>query len=181
MDYWYWDNLLSTEEIVEINNVCKNNIDSSLVDRPASGVVKTSKVEVLEWRYLQPNFEKIYEAWMTANRDTFGYNLYPVMNNELWHYNTYDSINSAEYGCHKDEDNKRVSDIKLTGIVNISDEPYEGGEFIVFKDDTFREIPEISQPGCTLLLNQGIVHKVNPVTKGIRKTLSFWFYGPVHF
>ena len=91
--------------------------------------------------------------------------------------NIYNSINNGEYDFHTDVDYKRTSDIKLTGIVNISDEPYEGGEFIVFKDDTFREIPEISQPGCTLLLNQGIVHKVNPVTKGIRKTLSFWLYG----
>ena len=177
MNFWYWNAFLSTEEIVEINTVCKNNIDSSIFDHPAPGVVKTVKVELLGWRYLQSNLEKVYEAWMGVNRHTFGYNLYPIMNNDLWNYNTYDSINNAEYGYHVDMDSRSTSDIKLTGIVNISNEPYEGGEFIAFVNGEFKEIPEISQPGDVLLLNHSILHKVNPVTKGIRKTLSFWLYG----
>ena len=178
MDFWWWTALLSTEEIVEINTVCEKYKDTSISEEAKKSVVKTAKVELIEWRYLQSNLESIYETWMMANRDTFGYNLYPVMNNEIWNYNIYNSINNGEYDFHTDVDYKRTSDIKLTGIVNISDEPYEGGEFIAFYNGGFKEVPEISQPGASLLMKQGIVHKVNPVTKGIRKTLSYWFMGP---
>ena len=60
--------------------------------------------------------------------------------------------------------------------MNISDEPYEGGEFITF-DGGYVEIPEIKNPGSSILLRHGTLHKVEPVTKGIRKTLSYWLYG----
>jgi len=179
VDYWYWNKLLSTEEIVEINIICENYIDSSNFDRPAEGVVKTATVQPVPWKYLQPNLEEVYENWMLINRDIFGYNLYPIMRNyDFWNYNTYDSKNNGEYGYHVDMDHKRVSDIKFTGIVNISDEPYEGGEFITWGNGKDNKISEISRAGDVILLNYGILHKVNPVTKGIRKTLSFWFYGP---
>ena len=44
--------------------------------------------------------------------------------------------------------------------------------------NNFEEIPEILNPGSSILLRHGTLHKVNPVTKGIRKTLSYWYYGP---
>ena len=177
-DFLCWNKLVSTEEIIEINTVVQNNKDPNLIDGAAKDVTKTAKVDLLPWRYLRPNLERIYETWMMANCDSFGYNLYPMRNTDLWNCNTYDSINNAEYDYHTDRDSKKPSDIKLTGIVNISDEPYEGGEFIAFYDGGFKKVPEISQPGDVLLLRHDVVHKVNPVTKGIRKTLSFWFYGP---
>jgi len=96
----------------------------------------------------------------------------------LWNINLYESKNKSEYDFHIDATDDHVSDIKLTGIVNISEEPYEGGEFIAFYGGKFAEIPEIKNPGSSILLKHGILHKVNPVTKGIRKTLSYWFQGP---
>ena len=83
-----------------------------------------------------------------------------------------------EYSLAFDGTNDYVSDIKFTGIVNISDEPYEGGEFIAFMNHGLREIPEIKNPGSSILLRHGTLHKVNPVTKGIRKTISYWLNGP---
>ena len=178
MVFWVWNNLLSTEEIVEINTVCKNNIDILHFDNPAENVIKTAKVNLVAWRYLQPSLENISELWLHINQRKFGYNLYPMMNRDFWNFNIYSSKNNGEYGYHLDVDYERVSDLKLTGIVNISDEPYEGGEFIAFYDDEFKEIPELSRPGSSILLRGGTIHKVNPVTEGTRKTLSFWLYGP---
>ena len=82
-----------------------------------------------------------------------------------------------EYGFNYNVKTDHVSDIKLTGIVNISDEPYEGGEFITF-DGNYEQISKIKNPGSSILLSHSILHKVNPVTKGIRKTLSYWLMGP---
>ena len=52
------------------------------------------------------------------------------------------------------------------------------GDFILFHAGKFREISEFSSPGDSIIFKSWIPHKVTNVTKGIRKTLSVWFYGP---
>ena len=176
--YFSWQNTLSNKEIKEINSICNKHIDSGYKDEPATGVTKTAKVDHIAWKWLKPKLNLIYEKWMAVNRDSFGYNLYPLQNLNPWNLNVYKSKDSGEYGYHLDEDNKHFSDIKLTGIINISDEPYQGGEFMAFYNNDFRVVHEIFEPGSALLMKYGTLHKVCPVTDGVRKTLSFWFYGP---
>ena len=57
-------------------------------------------------------------------------------------------------------------------------EDFDTGDLIMFTDGQFRQFPEFSSPGSSILFNSWIPHKVTPVTKGIRKTISHWFYGP---
>ena len=63
-------------------------------------------------------------------------------------------------------------------MINLSEEYYEGGDFIMFTDGRFRKLPEFSSPGSSILFKSWIPHKVTPVTKGIRKTISLWLMGP---
>ena len=68
----------------------------------------------------------------------------------------------------------RKIDLKLTCILNLSEEPYEGGSF--FKINEKEEIKFDS--GMGLIFNSLIAHKVTPVTKGERITLTYWGEGP---
>ena len=63
-------------------------------------------------------------------------------------------------------------------MINLSEEYYEGGDFILFHGGKFKEISEFSSPGSSIMFKSGLPHKVTPVTKGIRKTISLWLTGP---
>ena len=76
---------------------------------------------------------------------------------------------------HKDASgNGAQYDIKLTCMLNLSEEPYEGGEFKI----TGTSDKIIFNSGEGLLFNSLVAHKVTPVTKGKRITLSYWATGP---
>ena len=175
--FWYWNNILNQDQINQINLICEKHYDPFYEDQFAENVVKTADVKGIKWELLKPVIHYVDDIWREKNKFIFGFDLFQTLDIDIWNINTYDSKNKGEYDYHNDATRDHVSDIKLTGIVNISDEPYEGGEFIVHLDNEFKEIPEIKNPGSSILLRHGTLHKVKPVTKGIRKTLSYWLYG----
>ena len=68
-------------------------------------------------------------------------------------------------------------DIKLTLLMNISQKPYEGGEFRYFHyEETTAK--QFIKPGNVILIKSDIHHKVTPVTKGERTTLTHFISGP---
>ena len=176
--YWYWENLLNQDQIKEINLICKKYYDPVYKDNPAEKATKTADVKGIRWELLKPVMHHVDNVWRENNKFKFGFDIFQTLDSDMWNFNIYDYRNKGEYDFHIDATNNYISDIKLTGIVNISDEPYEGGEFIAFLGTKFIELPEIKKPGSSILLQHNIVHKVNPVIKGIRKTLSYWLYGP---
>ena len=176
--FWCWDNILNQDQIKQINLICKKHYNLDTKDQAAKNIVKTADVKLIEWGFLKPIMHHVNDSWRATNAFSFGFNIFQTLDIDMWNINTYDSKNNEEYNLHYDATDNHVSDIKLTGIVNISDEPYEGGEFIIFYDGNFQEIPEIKNPGSSILLRHSMLHKVNPVTKGIRKTLSYWLMGP---
>ena len=182
-DYWQWPKVINTEEIKKVVNICESNVDpiGDMRTPPPDGVepvTKTVKVTCTRWKYLSEILDEVYYHWQTVNEFEFGYNLYPIIERNLLNYNVYDSSNYGEYDYHIDTSPESVCDIKLTAMINLSEEYYEGGDFIMFTSGRFRKISDFSLPGSSILFNSWIPHKVTPVTKGIRKTISYWFRGP---
>lgn len=175
-EWLLWKEVISEDQIKEINSICKNYHGSEFYDRPSESV-KTANVKGITWKYLKPVISHVMELWLQKNKEVFGYSLFPIQDNEFLNINIYDSSNNGEYAWHVDGTRDHVFDIKLTGILNISDEPYEGGEFGMFSGE-FKNISDFREPGSLLLLGHKVLHNVEPVTKGTRKTLSYWFAGP---
>ena len=65
-------------------------------------------------------------------------------------------------------------DQKLTCILNLSEETYEGGDFHLITKDKLCEVSS----GEAIIFTSLIAHKVTPVTKGERITLTYWGEGP---
>ena len=66
-----------------------------------------------------------------------------------------------------------MGDVKLTCLLNLSEEPYEGGEFHVINHVGGHKFSS----GMSVVFNSLIAHKVTPVTKGERITLTYWASG----
>ena len=183
-DYWYWPEVLNKGKIKKVVNICESNVDPEGDKRgvPLDGekpTIKTATITCTRWKHLSGILGGIYGNWEVINRCEFGYNLYPIMDEGLLNYNVYDSSNSGEYDFHIDEAGPEIlQDIKLTAMINLSEEHYEGGDLIMFQGGKFRTIKEFSLPGSSIIFKSWLPHKVTPVTKGIRKTISHWFYGP---
>ena len=67
--------------------------------------------------------------------------------------------------------------IKLTALLNLSEEKYEGGELFLFRANELI-CNEFNTPGSAIIFPSFINHKVNKILSGRRHTLAIWFSGP---
>ena len=90
---------------------------------------------------------------LTVNNTNFGFDLHQLTSQKLINFNTYKE--GEEYSWHIDASSKSpVSDIKLTCLLNLSEQNYDGGELILFKG---REI-ECSSAACINMPGLGLRH-----------------------
>ena len=177
--YWFFKKLYSPKEIKLLNKKIKKNFVSVEKDFPANNVTKTANVSFVNTKKVE-ELKKAFDSAYNANKLNFGYNLFDSNSPDFaLNYNVYDSKVKGEYGYHADESYRSpVSDIKLTALLNLSMEPYEGGKFYLrpFGDEFV--VPEFSEPGDMVVFPSGFLHKVAPVTKGKRISLAIWLKGP---
>ena len=173
-DFYSVNKLFTEEACKEIIEICESNRSDILRDSPAP--FKKSKTHITDIDYFGDILSKYFKYTHEINRNFFGFDLFadpPLGIN----YNVYAGKDN-EYPYHRDCNTPgSSSDSKLTAILNISDEPYEGGEFYMYFGED-KLIDEINQPGTLLVFPSFIFHKVTPVTKGTRRTISTWFQGP---
>ena len=163
------------EQVKEINKKIKENIlqaqDSSMSAQNVSKMGDFSIVPCL------PLMELVHPWLYTCqlrNKEVFGYDIYWQFHLELFNYNVYGI--GGEYGWHIDgnRESGAPQDSKLTCLLNLSEETYEGGEFYAINSD--EKAPFDS--GMGLIINSLIAHKVTPITKGERITLTYFGQGP---
>jgi PKHD-type hydroxylase len=176
--YWYIDNVYTNSEIQDIITCINYNKDLSLKDSPALNVKKTANVEIVRWKDISEKLISFYERIKSINSIQIGYDIYDLTGLDGININTYSSENNGEYDWHIDGTaDSDPTDIKLTGLLNISTEPYTGGEFQFFKDG-IKTAPELDMPGNMIVFPAYTPHRVLPVTSGVRRTISIWIYGP---
>ena len=166
-------NCFTNEQVKNINKEIKKNIaqkeDPSLL---AQDVVKIGKFSIVPCLPLMELLHPwLYQCQLT-NRNLFGYDIYWNFHLDVLNYNVYGK--TGKYGWHIDTAKDRASDLKFTCLLNLSEEPYEGGEFCVVGE----EKPIEFTSGRGLIINSLIAHKVTPVTKGKRITLTYFAQGP---
>ena len=87
-------------------------------------------------------------------------------------YNVYGE--NGEYNWHIDRQTRGIEDMKLTCLLNLSEEPYEGGDFYLAVNKEKLEFGS----GDGLIFTSLIAHKITPVIKGERISLTYWGDGP---
>ena len=174
--YWFFDNTLTSQEITTIHKIIKENPTTQ--KDSAANVKKTAQVKIVNWKDFKSQFAKLEDNVLIANRQNFGFQLYPLDDAFSLNVNTYAAKDKAEYAWHNDMGGRAPgSDQKLTVIINISQEPYIGGELFL-ADSAPLEVIHLNKPGAMIVFPCYMTHKVMPVTEGTRTTLSFWVIGP---
>ena len=143
---------------------------------------KKVKVSCVAWPEIKDNLKKFEDFIYDANDRIFKYDIVKITNDHFVNVNYYD-IENPNYHWHMDGTKlDQKYDIKLTCLLNISTEKYEGGDLVLYNISDYANnvIKEkFSKSGYALIFTSNHFHKVEPITKGVRKTLSYWAKGPL--
>jgi len=176
-DYYYYENICTQEQLKELHKVFKENF-ININDAKAEGVIKKSNLTFTHWGVLKNYIYALDQHVLKHNQDHIGYNLWPQFDGNYIILNEYNSEQGGEYDWHKDHSNNFIYDIKLTILINASLEAYEGGKFYLFTNNGERYVPELDISGNMIIFKSDQVHKVTPVTKGKRHTITLFYNGP---
>ena len=179
---WTWRSQLNQKQISEINKLAENNLSKKDVSNIGAfdnkgRIKKNSDVSYIMLDDMNGMLDNcINEAYQT--HDTyFAYNLFRRTPLDGILYNVYDSKNKGKYDWHADGSDYDLTDIKLTLLINVSEEPYTGGVFSMRSTNVI-EIPEFSEPGSMIMFQSHIDHQVSPTITGVRKTITYFMTGP---
>ena len=168
-------NIFNLDQIKEINETIKLNLIKGNDDY-AKDAVKTSDVKFVNYGKIQSKILSFVEFCLTANNNFFGFDLHPLTSMKKLNYNIYEE--GSEYTWHIDAvPRDPVRDIKLTALLNLSEETYEGGDLVLFRSNEII-CNEFNKPGSAIIFPSFINHKVNKITYGKRHTLAIWMSGP---
>ena len=163
------------EQVKEINKEIRKNIS----EKEPLGLRATATKMGKFFHIPCSSLLEILHPWLKQcqeiNTKVFGYDIFWNFNLESFNYNVYDK--SGEYDWHTDVTKNKECDIKLTCLLNLSENPYEGGEFHTMGNRNPNESIKFTS-GMGLVFNPLIAHKVTPVTIGERISLTYWGVGP---
>ena len=118
---------------------------------------------------------ELFELINIINAEDYRFDIY---NHAHMQYTIYDESNKGHYNWHRDDGFLGGGYLRRKISVSIqlsSSWDYEGGDFEI--EDY--ELPDWTRrKGTALVFPSFMNHRVTPVTKGTRKSLVAWFYGP---
>jgi PKHD-type hydroxylase len=182
------DSAFSSAELTTIENHCKSLplIAGGSPDSVGHTEEDEQKLRVSNVGFHYPNnpnlkfvFEKFngifeYVNSMFYNFDINGY--------DYFQYAEYDGKESGRYNWHMDlafgessRDVYSTRKLSMSMLLNTPEVDFEGGDFSTFMS---KEINVPLKRGEILIFPSFIVHRVKPVTRGIRKSLVIWVTGP---
>lgn len=110
-----------------------------------------------------------------SNAKSYGFDLYNYTEQQ---YGIYDAKERGHYTWHADTPVfvDSPTQRKLSISIQLSEEDdYEGGD-LEFQNIEIKQ--NIRKKGTLILFPSYELHRVTPVTRGVRKSLVLWVYGP---
>ena len=138
--------------------------------------IRSSRVK---WLEKLPQFkllyERIAEQVLIANQENWHFDLHSIVENIQ--YTEYHAKDKGHYNWHVDLGPGFASLRKISVTINLSDpKDYEGGS-VEFDVGGKTKGFGIKEQGAIILFPSYMLHRVKPVTKGVRKSLVLWVGG----
>lgn len=181
--YAYWESFLTEDELNYLIN--SNNF---LDNKPAeiglgeNGIInKNVRSTKVAWLQLTHENKEIWDKFSRViaevNSRYFHFDLSGLY--EPIQLGTYSAEDNGHYDWHVDMFiGNKTTPRKLSMVLMLSDPlEFEGGDLLL-KPDKDQHIKLEMAKGRAWFFPSYMLHKVTPVTKGIRKTLVLWVGGP---
>lgn len=177
-----WNDAFSNEELDKILEYC-NQLDLSKGTVGVSNEndnIKHIRESSVSWIKFNETTSWIYDRLANITRNLNGqfykFDLYGF--NEDLQYTVYESTENGHYTWHVDYGASNDSPPRKFSIVlQLSDaDEYEGGELEIFTSG--EPVSVTKKKGLIAAFPSYTLHRVTPVTSGVRKTLVVWACGP---
>lgn len=184
----YWDDAFTGEEIQSIIDYCDSKEMSSgvTVGAASESDIKAVRISDVSFHTRDANtawiFDRLNFVLNRVNEDYYNFDLNGYSQIQ---YTKYRAEENAKYDWHMDTilDHNNISEglletRKLSLTLNLNDD-YEGGEFELNLGSESRSVVKVpSKKGRAIIFPSFLIHRVKPVTSGIRKSLVVWVVGP---
>ena len=181
----YWDNAFTTEELDQIVAYCEaqgTELGTTFGSKDEEEI-KKHRVSNVKFHNRSPEtawiFDRLNNVIQAINEQFYGFHLngYPS-----FQYTTYDAEKEGRYDWHTDMEfgTSHSTDIEprklsLTFLLN---DDFEGGQFQINRGKESTPIDVSCHKGRIILFPSFMIHRVAPVTKGIRRSIVVWVLGP---
>lgn len=182
----WWDNVFNENELNTLTNLCDNSLLERAVtigekDSEQTRLIRRSKVKFInrdcsnDWI-----FNRFNDIGSRINEKFYGFNLYGY---DSFQYTVYEGTDIGEYSWHMDiELGQSTMELtrKLTMVLLLSEQgkDFLGGDFEINMGNQNNPDRVDTRKGRIIAFPSWILHRVKPVTMGIRKSIVIWITGP---
>jgi PKHD-type hydroxylase len=183
-DYYWFEKGFSNVEIRNVLRVSKlyEYQEAMIASETETGEKQEDSIRKSQIKWMPPELDKtewIYEKLMNfslkANFDLWKFDLTSIR--DAIQYTEYDGNEEGGYDWHMDMGRFPYNHRKISITVQLSDpDDYEGGDLEIWAGGV-EPIKAPRQKGAVVIFPSFLMHRVTPVTKGVRKSLVLWVGG----
>lgn len=175
-NYYYYTDAFTPDEIIKIREIGDSLKKQKAVTGGEEGIVSDYRVSEIAWFGENSEsswiYEKLAKYAMQANKEMWNF--------DIWGY--YDSLQYTVYygdGGHYDwhaDLGPGISNRKLSCVLQLSDpSEYEGGDLQMNIGSSILTVPKGLATLC--FFPSFVLHRVTPLTSGVRTSLVTWLAG----
>lgn len=180
-----WTNGFTDQELSDIEKYCDKDLElkkatiAGKTDEDEFSAIRNSKVAWISYNQETVWFyDRMAYIARCLNGQFYKFDLWGF--SEDFQYTVYDGTEKDHYTWHVDmisESANTTPPRKLSMVLQLSDpESYNGGNLQIMTSSSFTDVRK--ERGLVTAFPSYILHRVTPVTKGIRKTIVIWTTGP---
>lgn len=175
-NYYWFENGFTSDEVDKIINDAKQYSfeKAKIVGEDSSGIVRKSNIKWLpyenEWSWV---YDRLMNCITEANNTLWDFNLHSIIDNIQ--YTEYEG-NGGHYDWHLDIGPESINHRKVSVVVQLSEpEEYVGGDLEIKPGNSSFVVPR--RKGAIILFPSFLLHRVTPLTSGLRRSLVLWAGG----
>jgi PKHD-type hydroxylase len=174
--YYWFETGFSSEEVNLIVKNAKNyeSQKATIIGEDKENTIRKSNIKWLpvndEWNWV---YDRVSNQIMEANKALWQFNLHTIIDNIQ--YTEYEG-NGGHYDWHLDIGPRSINHRKVSVVIQLSDpDDYVGGNLELHPGSNSFAVPR--GKGTVVVFPSFLLHRVTPLTSGLRRSLVLWAGG----